>query len=642
MSGRAPSRWIAALAATVLAMSLATTTRTAILASAAATTGYHSSTPQRLVDTRTGLGVASAGPTVPGIPVSIAMTGDLASAAGVVLNLTVTDPTAAGFATVYPCGAAPPLASNVNFDVGQTVPNAVIASPGDHASVCIITSVASHLVVDLEGWFPVGSYVALPVPLRVLDTRSDPTLGLRAGVESRLMHAPDGAAAVANVTVTNPQGNGYLVVYPCGTKPPIASNLNFAPGETVANLTVARPGTTGDVCAVSSVATDVVVDLQGEMADAAGYTAISPVRMVDTRSPIGVPVVGRTTPGQIVELSFPEQSGIPAAVDSVVVNVTATDAVSSGYITVFPCDRPTPVASNVNIEPGETRPNLVVSAVGSAGTICVTTNTATHIVVDLQGWFAAGTSLPPTSPASRQHVDVGPGLAAGYLAYLPPGYASSPGRTWPTIVFLHGSGQTGPGSGAALDGLAVNGLPRLYESGTEPAVAAGFIVLAPQMPDGSNSPTRLRTWLSQVLARYGVDRDRVYLTGLSAGGFYAFDYVGAVGDSNEFAAVVPISGGFPHPIQCTSWQHTPIWAFHGEADTTVNPAGTIATIGTIDAKCSPTEPLRLTTYPGVGHDAWDPTYDLSGMAAGRTNPQHDPYDVDIYTWMLAHIRSEYR
>ncbi|MCU1394458.1 MAG: putative metalloprotease [Ilumatobacteraceae bacterium] len=642
MRGRARTTLAAALAATVLAGSLAITAHTAILASAAAATGYHSLTPQRLVDTRSGLGVGGPGTTVPSTPVSIAMTGEAANAAAVALNVTVTDAGAAGFATVYPCGAPPPLASNVNFDAGQTVPNAVIAAPGDHGAVCVVTNVAADLVVDLEGWFPVGSYAPLPEPRRVLDTRSDPSLGLRAGVESRLVHVADGAPVVVNVTVTNPRGSGYLVVYPCGAKPPIASNLNFAPGETVANLAVAHPDPNGDVCALSSVATDVIVDLQGEMGDAAGYTAISPVRMVDTRSPIGVPAVARTSPGQVVELAFPEESGIPSVVDSVIVNVTATDAVAGGYVTVYPCGQPPPLASNVNIERGETRPNLVLSAVGADGIICLTTNTATHIVVDLQGWFTSGAPMTPTSPASRQHVDVGPGLAAGYLAYLPPGYASSPGRTWPTIVFLHGSGQTGPGSGAALDGLAVNGLPRLYESGTEPAAATGFIVLAPQMPDGSNSPTRLRTWLSEVLARYGVDRDRVYLTGLSAGGFYAFDYVGAVGDSNEFAAVVPISGGFPHPIQCSSWQHTPIWAFHGEADTTVNPAGSITTIGAIDANCSPIEPLRLTTYPGVGHDAWDPTYDLSGMAAGRTNPQHDPYDVDIYTWMLAHVRSEYR
>lgn len=629
-----------AVAGLLLAASLALATRGS---AADAPLGYHSITPQRLLDTRSGLGVAVAGLTQPGTPTSVVLDGDVASAAGVALNVTVTEPADAGFATVYPCGNPAPLASNVNFGAGQTVANAVIAAPGAGAALCVVTSVAAHLVVDLEGWFPVGAYRPLPVPVRALDTRSDPSLGLRPGVETRLVQGVVGTAMVANVTVADAQASGYLVVYPCGTKPPLASNLNFVPGEVVANLTIAHPGTVGDVCAVSNVAVDVIVDVQGQVTDAAGYTSISPVRMVDTRSPIGVPVPGRTIPTQIVELSFPEQSGIPAVVDTAIVNVTATDALSNGYVTVFPCGQPIPVASNVNIAAGETRPNLVLSKLGSGGTICLVSNIATHIVVDLQGWFAGAATPPTTSPPTRRHVDVGAGgTSLGYLAYLPPGYASTPGRTWPTIVFLHGSGQTGPGSGAALDGLAGNGLPRLYESASEPAVATGFIVLAPQMPDGSNSSARLRLWLSQVLSRYGVDRDRVYLTGLSAGGFYAFDYVGAVGDSNEFAAVVPISGGFPHPIQCANWRHTPIWAFHGESDTTVFPSGSISTVQSVNANCSPIEPLRLTTYPGVGHDAWDPTYDLSGMAPGRTNPQRDPYDIDIYTWMLAHVRSQYR
>ncbi|MCU1368725.1 MAG: hypothetical protein JWN39_4364, partial [Ilumatobacteraceae bacterium] len=391
----------------------------------AATSAYHSIAPLRIVDTRSGLGVASPGQTVAGVATVVALVGDVASAAGVALNVTVTEPSGPGFATVYPCGNQPPLASNVNFAAAQTVPNAVIAAPGAGAAVCVVTSVPAQLVIDLEGWFPAGSYVPSSVPVRVLDTRSDPSLGLRPGVENVLVHNASGAAAVANVTATNARASGYLVVYPCGTTPPLASNLNFVPGESVANLVVAHPGTNGDICAMASAATDVVVDIQGQITDAAGYTSISPVRMADTRSPIGVPVIGRTTPGQTIELSFPEQSGIPSVVDTAVANVTATDAVGGGYVTVYPCDQPIPLASNINIEPGDTRPNLVLVKLGTGGTICVTVNIAAHIVVDLQGWFAGSTPTPPPSPPARQHVDVGHARAVGYLAYLPPGYTST-------------------------------------------------------------------------------------------------------------------------------------------------------------------------------------------------------------------------
>jgi predicted peptidase len=167
-------------------------------------------------------------------------------------------------------------------------------------------------------------------------------------------------------------------------------------------------------------------------------------------------------------------------------------------------------------------------------------------------------------------------------------------------------------------------------------------VLAPQLPDSSGSPSRLRRWLAEVLPRYAVDRDRLYLTGLSAGGFGVFDYLGAIGDANEFAAMVPIAGGYTRGIICANWRRTPLWAFHGEVDPSVNPALAIDTVETVNGQCAPTEPLKLTTYPGVGHNSYDMTYDLSGMAPGLTNPERDPYDVDIYTWMLAHLRSRAR
>jgi hypothetical protein len=73
----------------------------------------------------------------------------------------------------------------------------------------------------------------------------------------------DATAVVANVTATNPAADGYLTVFPCGDSPPNASNLNFVAGQTVANLVFATVGTEGEVCLISSVATDVIVDLQG-------------------------------------------------------------------------------------------------------------------------------------------------------------------------------------------------------------------------------------------------------------------------------------------------------------------------------------------------------------------------------------------
>ncbi|MDQ1424328.1 MAG: hypothetical protein QOD72_1826 [Acidimicrobiaceae bacterium] len=608
---------------------------------AAEAPSYQAIVPQRVLDSRFALGTANAAKSTPHVPVPVRLPAVVTGAAAVALNVTVTQPSADGFATAYPCGQDPPDASNVNFLAGQTVPNLVIAKPGAGGQVCIVTSVAAHLVADLEGWFPPGSYDPLATPTRTLDTRTGAGRKLLAGVETHILDDNSAGAVAANVTVTEPDGRGFMTVYPCGTTPPVASNLNFAAGGVVANLVIEQSGPSGGVCAVSTTSTHLVVDIQGHLAPGAAYTSIPPMRIADTRSALGVPVTAPVLPHQTTELSFPVLSGIPAVVDTVVVNVTATDSDASGYLTVFPCGEPT-AASNLNIVAGDTRANLVITRVGAGGTICVTGDVSTNVVVDLQGWFRGPAPLPAISAPARQHVDVNPDLAMGYLAYLPAGYASSAGRTWPTMVFLHGSGQAGTGSGASLDSVAVTGLPRLYEAGIEPAVAAGFVVLVPQIPDKSHWPPRLHQWLGEVLARYAVDRDRIYLTGLSLGGYGVFDYIGAYGDSNEFAAMVAIAGDYTKPIQCANWRHTPLWVFHGEADPNVPIAGAIRTVSAVNAQCEPGERVRLTTYPGVGHNSYDMTYDLSGMAPGQTNPSRDPYDIDIYTWMLAHQRSRER
>jgi hypothetical protein len=174
--------------------------------------GYQAIVPQRVLDTRFALGIASTGKITPGVPVAVSLPALATAAAAVALNVTVTQPTADGFATAYPCGQHPPDASNVNFRADQTVPNLVIATPGSGGQVCIVTSAAAHLVADLEGWFPPGSYEPLPTPTRVLDTRTGAGHKLAAGAETRIIDDPSASAVAANVTVTEADGPGFLTV----------------------------------------------------------------------------------------------------------------------------------------------------------------------------------------------------------------------------------------------------------------------------------------------------------------------------------------------------------------------------------------------------------------------------------------------
>jgi hypothetical protein len=130
--------------------------------------------PQRILDTRNGTGAPAA--RLAGgqsLPLTIAGTAGVpADAAAVVLNVTVANPTAPGFVTVWPCDQPQPLASNLNYVAAQTVPNLVIAKVGTNGNVCLFTMSPADLIVDVAGYFPAGStFTPITNPQRILDTR---------------------------------------------------------------------------------------------------------------------------------------------------------------------------------------------------------------------------------------------------------------------------------------------------------------------------------------------------------------------------------------------------------------------------------------------------------------------------------------
>jgi predicted esterase len=216
----------------------------------------------------------------------------------------------------------------------------------------------------------------------------------------------------------------------------------------------------------------------------------------------------------------------------------------------------------------------------------------------------------------------------GYVEYLPPDYADAGAS--PLLVFLHGFGENGDGSAEQLDLLTATAIPSFIAFDGWPAERP-FVVLAPQheFPDESAppcfTPDEIRSFLTYAVATYDIDPSRVYLTGLSCGAIGAWDYLAAHG-SSQVAAVVPIAGdGRPawETVACRLGD-VPLWAFHGDADDVVDPAGSIETMARLQACTSPpAQDARLTVYPGVGHDSWTATYALGA-------------DDDIYAWMLSH------
>jgi hypothetical protein len=229
-------------------------------------------TPVRVRDTRNG-----EGPVGPGKIIDVQLAGvaglPSTSVAAVVLNVTVTGPTAAGFLTVWPSGEPLPTASNLNFTPGLTAPNLVIAKLGGNGAVSLFNSSGnSDVIVDLLGWYDAsgtGAAVSAISPARLMDTRNG---GVKVGPGSvtsltvtGAAGVPNGAGAVVlNVTVTGPTEAGYLTIWPSGQAQPDTSNLNFRAAQTVPNHVIATVGSNGEISIFNkNGSTHIIVDLVG-------------------------------------------------------------------------------------------------------------------------------------------------------------------------------------------------------------------------------------------------------------------------------------------------------------------------------------------------------------------------------------------
>jgi hypothetical protein len=362
---------------------------------------FHPLPPARILDTRTGAPVAGGTaitPTVTGVGGVPAR-----GVSDVVLNVTVTQPTAPSFLTVYPSGTARPNASSLNFVAGQTVPNLVVAKVGSDGKVAVYNSAGSaHVVLDVVGWFGSAStaggssYHAL-APARLLDTRN----GAAVAAGGTIAPAVTGVggipttgvtAVVVNVTVTQPTAPSFLTVYPNGTERPLAANLNFAANETVPNLVVAKVGADGKVAVYNNAGSaHVVLDVVGwfgpDDATSGGghYNSLSPTRILDTRNGTAVPAGGSITP------TVAGVGGVPSTgVSAVVLNVTVTQPTAASFLTVYPSGTARPITANLNFAANETVPNMVMAKVGADGKVAVYNAAGSaHLIFDVVGWYSA-------------------------------------------------------------------------------------------------------------------------------------------------------------------------------------------------------------------------------------------------------------
>jgi hypothetical protein len=280
-------------------------------------------------------------------------------------------------------------------------------------------------------------------PARLVDTRNGlGAVGRVAAGRQVVVQVADGVrvpadatAAVVNVAAVNPSAAGFITVYPCSDGVPDTSTLNFVAGQTVANTTIAALSPAGQLCAWTYAETDILVDITGWLSPsgASRLTPIGPARVVDTRSGMGGV---RLVAGQTLTVDL--NGAVPAGSNAVAVNVTAVNAAVPGFLTVFPCSGAIPNTSTVNFVGNEARPNNTIVGL-SGGRICIFSDAATDVLVDLLGSFAGeGLAYQPTSPVrvldTRRTGTLGAGAVAAYSVGAAGLGAQAPGAAYVNVT----------------------------------------------------------------------------------------------------------------------------------------------------------------------------------------------------------------
>jgi uncharacterized delta-60 repeat protein len=375
----------------------------------------------RLLDTRNGTG-APAGKVGGGTALELQVTsqgGLPATGVGTVaLNVTVTEPSAAGHLIVHTAGEARPPTSNLNFPAAATIANLCLVRPGTSGRVAIFNASSgdTHLVADLVGWHaspaaapPAGAYTPV-TPTRLLDTRTGtgaPASKVTTGSTLELQVTSRGGipasgvgVAVLNITVVQPDVRGFLTAFPAAAPRPALSDLNFSASQTVATLAVVKIGAGGRVALTidsfdgSVGSMHLVADVVGWFASATvgpapgAYTPVTPIRLLDTRSGTGAPA-GKAAGGTTLEVQVTSAGAIPAkAVRAVLLRVEAAEPDAIGFFTIFPTGTARPATSTLNFPPAAH--NLAIATVGTGGKVSIFNGSAAgvHMVASALGWYA--------------------------------------------------------------------------------------------------------------------------------------------------------------------------------------------------------------------------------------------------------------
>lgn len=283
-----------------------------------------------------------------------------------------------------------------------------VTLPFDHD----ILSVAPARLVDTRRGYATVDGLHAGIGRLAAGEEIEFAFGLRAGLPV------DAKALMLNVSVVSPASDGFVTVFPCGQGRPLAASMTFGANQTLSNGVVAKPGAQGKICVFSMSSADIVIDVNGYVPATSAVESVVPARLADTRPRTStvdglLAGWGFLSPGQTLEVPTWRRGDVPYGARAVLLNVTAVDPVKAGYLTVFPCGQPLPLAANLTYSAGQTISNSVLAKVGASGKVCIYSMAMTDVVVDVNGFVPAEGSTDGVVPGRMLDTRPVPGDLVG-------------------------------------------------------------------------------------------------------------------------------------------------------------------------------------------------------------------------------------
>jgi hypothetical protein len=323
-------------------------------------------------------------------------------------------------------------------------------------------------------------------PFRFADSRLATRLRitpLTAGIPKKIKFAgvaglpTDITAVAANITAAYPVWNGWVTAYNCSTVAPFTSSLNYRTSETTGNAALFPLSSAGELCLVSSQNTEVVIDVTGFTRPSSDSRLVprSPLRIADSTTGLGV---SRFTAGQVQQIDM-FAAGAESGATAVSLQVTALNAASNGWLTMYPCDVDVPFIATINPRPFVARSNQTLVPIPADGRLCIYSSLNTDVQIDLHGSFTPGgdqytpvapTRLTDTRDRNRPEMHAGNG---GALA-----------AAGTTLVVDYGGERSIPANATALSlnvaitGAVANGTLTIYPC-DQPRPAATAMAFTP-------------------------------------------------------------------------------------------------------------------------------------------------------------------